>query len=260
MPRKARSISPTDYYHIMIRGNNREKVLNRDEQKRYFLELLKTQEDEELIDIAAYCIMDNHAHIIAKAVLSDLAKAMKVINIKYAMKYNHDLDRVGHVFQDRYKSEEIKDDKYLLQVIRYVHNNPVKAKMVGQAQEYNWSSYNEYINANEIISNKQKKFILKYFSNINQFESFNDERDNNEYLDTKEDIEKSRLEQGQTIISAYCKEKGIIDAKQFYHNPHFLDELIFDLLQNSKLSHRQIGSLLGVNNSLVHRVNMDSSK
>ncbi len=260
MPRQARSVSPTDYYHIMIRGNNREKVLSRDEQKRYFLELLKIQEDEELIDIAAYCIMDNHVHIIAKAVLSDLAKAIKVTNVKYAMKYNRDLDRVGHVFQDRYKSEEIKDDKYLLQVIRYVHNNPVKAKMVGQAQEYNWSSYNEYINTNEIISNKQKRFILKYFSNINQFKSFNNERDNNEYLDTKEDIAKNRLEQGQTIISVYCKEKGIIDAKQIYNNPHFLDELIFDLLQNSKLSHRQIGNLLGVNNNLVHRFNMDNSK
>ncbi|MEA4962437.1 transposase, partial [Lutispora sp.] len=67
MPRQARIESPTDYYHIMMRGTNRENIFNKDEQKRFFLDSLKKQEEDQLIDIAAYCVMDNHVHIVVKA-------------------------------------------------------------------------------------------------------------------------------------------------------------------------------------------------
>ena len=90
--------------------------------------------------------MNNHVHFVVKADPSSLAKAIKSLNIKYAMRFNQQRERIGHVFQDRYKSEDIEDDKYLMQVIRYVHINPVKAKLVKSPEEYQWSSYNEYIN------------------------------------------------------------------------------------------------------------------
>jgi len=77
--------------------------------------------------------------------------------------YNLQQNRIGHVFQDRYRSEIITDDKYLLQVIRYVHNNPVNAKIVKSPENYIWSSYTEYINENIIIRYQQKRFILGYF-------------------------------------------------------------------------------------------------
>ncbi len=130
MSRQARIQSPTDYYHVMMRGNNRESIFGKDEQKRFFLESLKMQGEDQTIDIVAYCIMDNHVHIVVKANIIDLAKAIKRINIKYAMNFNQKRDRIGHVFQDRFKSEAIEDDKYLIQAIRYIHNNPVAAKMV----------------------------------------------------------------------------------------------------------------------------------
>ncbi len=258
MPRQARIESPTDYYHIMMRGNNRENIFNKDEQKRFFLDSLKKQEEDQLIDIAAYCVMDNHVHIVVKAEPLGLAKAIKSINIKYAMKFNQQRDRIGHVFQDRYKSEAVKDDKYLLQVIRYVHNNPVKAKMVKSLGDYNWSSYNEYISENTIIKSQQKQFILGYFSNnINQFIEFHKQKDNNEYLEIKEDKEQYRLDQAQEIIYVYFKEKGLTEAKQVTKNPVYLEEIIQELLKHSKLSHRQIANLLGISNSTVHKSNLD---
>lgn len=257
MSRQARVQSPTSYYHIMLRGNNREDIFSKDEQKRLFLDCLKKQEEEQLIEVAAYCLMDNHVHIVIKAELDDLAKAIKGINIKYAMNFNLQQNRIGHVFQDRYRSELVTDDKYLLQVIRYVHNNPVKAKMVKSFEDYLWSSFTEYINTNTIIEERQKRFILGYFSNNKElFAEFHRQKDNYEYMDIKEDIEKERLEKAQEIIEIYFKEKGLRDGQQVIKNQVYLDELIQKLIKDSRLTHRKIANLLGISNSAVHKVGL----
>jgi len=241
----------------MMRGNNRENIFVADEQKRFFLESLKRQEENQLIDIAAYCFMDNHVHIVIKAVPSDLSKAIKSINIRYAMNFNGKRDRIGHVFQDRYKSEAIIDDKYLLQAIRYIHNNPIKAKMVKSLEDYYWSSYNEYVKEGSIIKSQQREFILGYFSNdVGQFIAFHKQKDNQEYMEIKEDILKNRIEQAQEIISVYFSEKGLVEAKQFNRNAVYTEEMVQRLLIKSKLTHRQIANLLGVSNNTVHNVSM----
>ena len=202
--------------------------------------------------------MNNHVHIVVKAEPSNLAKAIKSVNIRYAMYFNQTRSRIGHVFQDRYKSEPIEDDKYLIQVIRYVHNNPVKAKLVKSPEEYRWSSFNEYLSDNVIISSLQKKFILGLFSSdIKQFVEFHNQKDNNEYLDINEELERNRLEYAQEIISSYFNEKGLKEAKQLTKNSIHLEELIRRLLKSSKLSHRQIANLLGISSSIVHRVNLN---
>ncbi|HHX87295.1 MAG TPA: transposase, partial [Firmicutes bacterium] len=167
MSRQARAQSSTGYYHVMMRGNNKENIFLKDNHKRYFLDCLKEQHEEGLIDIAAYCIMDNHAHIVAKSEpLINLSKAAKKINTKYAMGYNYRHDRTGHVFQSRYKSEIIYDDPYLLNVIRYVHINPIKAGVVREPGNYRWSSFNDYIKFNTVISNVQKQFILGFYNSM----------------------------------------------------------------------------------------------
>jgi len=258
MPRKARIQSSTDYYHIMMRGNNRESIFSMDEQKSFFLDSLEKQQDDQLIHIAAYCLMNNHVHIVVKSEPSNLAKAIKSVNIKYAMHFNQTRSRIGHVFQDRYKSEPIEDDKYLMQVIRYVHNNPVKAKLVKSPEDYRWSSFNEYLSDNVIISSLQKKFILELFSSeINQFIEFHNQKDNNEFLDIDEEMEQNRLEYAQEIISNYFNEKGLTEAKQVKKNPVHLEEIIRRLLNSSKLSHRQIAKLLSISSSTVHKVSLN---
>lgn len=259
MPRQARIQSPTGYYHVMMRGNNRENIFVTDKQKSFFLDSLKKQEEDQLIDIAAYCLMDNHVHIVIKADPLNLAKSIKSTNIKYAMNFNGKRNRIGHVFQDRYKSEAIIDDKYLLQVIRYIHNNPVKAKMVKSLEDYNWSSYNEYVKENSIIKTEQREFILDYFrSNVEQFIVFHKQKDNQEYLELKEDIMKDRIEQAQEIISVYFSKKGLVEAKQVIKNPVYLEDIIRRLLKESKLTHRQIANLLEISSNVVHHISLQS--
>ena len=205
--------------------------------------------------------MDNHVHIVVKADPLNLAKAIKCISTKYAMNFNGKRGRIGHVFQDRYRSETIIDDKYLIQVIRYIHNNPIKAKMVKSLEDYKWSSYNEYAKENSIIKTQQKEFILGYFcNNVEQFIVFHKQKDNQEYLEVKEDILKDRIEQAQEIISAYFSKKGLVEAKQVIRNPVYLEEIIQILLRESKLTHRQIANLIEDSNNIVHCVSMHSSQ
>ncbi|MFZ7121841.1 MAG: transposase [Eubacteriaceae bacterium] len=255
MARQARAESPTGYYHIMMRGNNAEAIFEFDEQKKFFLSLL--HQEEALIEIVAYCIMNNHVHIITKCEITDLSKAIKRLNIRYAMKYNYLNNRVAHVFQDRYKSEIITSEIYLNEVIRYVHNNPVAAQIVEKAENYPWSSYNEYLRNIKIISRKQKEFIMKLFSNNKEvFKNFHVKKDRYEYLDTKETIENIRIKNAQELITEYCEEKGITKRKQIIKNQTNLHEIVKKLLTNTKLTHRQISKLLEISSSLVHEINL----
>lgn len=260
MPRRPRLESPTDYYHVMVRGNNKEKILKTSGQKGYFLNCLKELVEAGKFELAAYCIMDNHVHLIVKSKLDDLSSTMKKLNTKYAMAINYQQDRIGHVFQDRFKSEIIDKDSYLLNVIRYVHNNPVRAKIVNTPKEYKWSSYNDYIEVNKIIDENQKDFVLGCFNNIERFIEYHSIIDNQEYLDTKEEIEEYRLEMAQNIISNYFKENGIYSVVEITKRPHHLDEIIKKLLENTKLTHRQIAKLLYIHNSIVHQINLEIKK
>ena len=261
MPRQARLQSPTGYYHIMMRGHNRESIFINKGDKQYFKDLLKEQIDEGLIDLSAYCIMDNHVHMVIKAELDNMAKAIKKISIKYAMNFNKVKNRLGYVFQGRYKSEAVADDKYLLQVIRYVHNNPVKAKMVGEPNAFKWSSYNEYIKSNmsSVVGISQRDYILEINNGVKNFIEFHKTEDDKEYLEISEDRDLYRLDKAQSIISTYFKEKGIFETKELNRNPVQMEELIISLLDNTELSQRKIATLLGIGHHTVHLINKERS-
>ena len=94
------------------------------------LDQLQFQINENNIKVAAHCIMDNHVHLLINADILIMSESLKWINIKFASKYKYKYERVGHVFQGRYKSETINNESHLVQVLRYIHNNPVSAKMV----------------------------------------------------------------------------------------------------------------------------------
>ncbi|NMB34195.1 MAG: transposase, partial [Clostridium sp.] len=211
---------------------------------------------EEEISIVAYCLMDNHIHLIIKGELDDISMALKRVNIKYAMNFNVNNDRVGHVFQGRYKSEIIADDKYLLQVVRYIHNNPVNAKMVTNISSYKWSSYNEYIKGKyNVVNPEEASFIMDFFSGKqNLFREFHNETDFIIYLDTKEEVEARRLDISKALIYGYFDKHNIKDFSKFKEDKEHQKRLIKILLEKSQISHRQIAALLEVKSSTVHAI------
>lgn len=154
MPRRGRQRSATDIYHVMIRGNNKEKIFSDEWDYKKMYRLMKLNLNN-LIEIYAYCIMPNHLHLIIGGTLSNISSYMSKIEIGYALYYNEKKERVGHVFQDRFKSECIETRSYFLNCVKYIHNNPVKAHIVPNASVYLWSSLKEYqLKHKEILCDK----------------------------------------------------------------------------------------------------------
>lgn len=161
MPRKARKYLIGKAYHIMVQGLNKEYIFKDDKVKEIYRKILKNNSKEEEIKIIAYCIMDNHAHILAYSEEFDgISKVMQKTNTKYAINYNKINERVGFVFRNRFNIQEIRDEKHLKDCIVYIHKNPVKAGIVKNEKEYKYSSFNEYITKSDLISYDIIKEIL----------------------------------------------------------------------------------------------------
>lgn len=127
MPRQARILNEKNVYHVMLRGNNREKIFIDNEDKQRIIETIRLKKKDREFFLYAYCVMDNHIHLVIREGEDSLSRIVKRIGVSYAYYFNKKYNRIGHVFQGRFKSENIEDDKYLLCAIRYVHRNPVKA-------------------------------------------------------------------------------------------------------------------------------------
>ena len=129
------------YYHVLNRGNAGEEVLGQDRDKEKFLCYVEDASARYSLVIHTYCIMSNHYHLIVETPAANLSAAIQWLNISYAAWYNKKHDRRGHIFQGRFKSYLIDADEYLSTVSRYIHLNPVRARMVERPGQYPWSSY-----------------------------------------------------------------------------------------------------------------------
>ena len=126
MPRTARKIGNSGFYHIVARGIGKQIIFEEENDYLLFLGLLKKYLKEEDAVLHAYCLMDNHFHLLLK-IDSGMDRLMKKISTAYVFYFNNKYERVGHLFQDRYRSIPVEDDSSLLSVVRYIHNNPAKA-------------------------------------------------------------------------------------------------------------------------------------
>jgi REP element-mobilizing transposase RayT len=153
MARVARKQSPTGMYHVVFRGINRQLVFEEDEDYERFLEILsgcKGAGAQGGYRLLGYCLMGNHIHLLVGCDGHPPGDILKRIAIRYVSRFNKKYGRFGHLFQGRYMSEPIKDDAQLLAVLRYIHQNPVKAGLCKRPQEYRFSSWAGYANGSGI--------------------------------------------------------------------------------------------------------------
>ena len=260
MPRTARQISKTHIYHVMLRGNEKKNIFLDDEDKSRFINTIYHKKEDDGFCLYAYCLMDNHIHLVIKEQKDLISNIMRRIGTSYANYFNKKYKRVGHVFQDRYKSEPIEDERYLLSVIRYVHNNPVKAGIC-RIEEYKWSSYQLYIQGEK----GQKKLIeheeiLSYFSEdrdraIILFKEFNNQEDNDDFMDMEEEL----LNEEETLeyINSYLIEKNIsLEHLKRREYREERDILVKELIGKSQLSLRKIAEILGINRETVRIISL----
>lgn len=162
MPRIVRNLICGQYLHIMSQGINREYILKYDNDKEKYLKLMERYSMKFEVNVIAYCIMSNHVHILVKSTnINNISNFMRMINGNYAMYYNKKYDRVGFVFRSRFKSKVIMSEKSLIRCIKYIHMNPVKAKIVENEEEYKYSSYINFKNNFGIYSLEKLNSMLK---------------------------------------------------------------------------------------------------
>jgi len=129
------------FYHVINRGNSGENIFRGTRDREKFLDYLETAIERFSIKIHTYCLMTNHFHLLLETELPNLSQAIQWINVSYAGYFNRKYKRPGHLFQGRFKSILVDAEEYLKQLSRYIHLNPVRAKLVGHPGEYRWSSY-----------------------------------------------------------------------------------------------------------------------
>ena len=140
MARRLRVEYPGAVYHVIQRGNNRENVFERPDEKYYLIEQFRKAVDTDGVELFAYVVMSNHYHLALRTSSEPLHKVMHRINTKYGMYYNKVMGNSGHVFEGRYKAIPVQDDKYLISLVKYIHSNPVRAGLCSNVQDYLWSS------------------------------------------------------------------------------------------------------------------------
>ncbi|BAZ17990.1 hypothetical protein NIES4071_98710 [Calothrix sp. NIES-4071] len=144
MPQRRIPLQTENFYHIYNRGNNRQKIFFERENYVYFLRLMKEHLITNAVDIVAYCLMPNHYHFLVYLRDETLSDAMKSLSLSYTKAINKRFNRSGVLFQGRFKSIHVAQTDYLINLSRYIHLNPVKAGLVQQPGEWEFSSYLEY--------------------------------------------------------------------------------------------------------------------
>jgi len=164
MSRPLRIEFPGALYHVTSRGNARRKVFLHDSDREAFLVTLAWVVERFKWICHAYCLMDNHFHLMIETPEANLSRGMRQLNGVYTQRFNRRHRKVGHLFQGRFKSILVERDSYLLELARYVVLNPVRAKMVKTADDYAWSSYRATMGFVPAVAGLSTEWLLAQFA------------------------------------------------------------------------------------------------
>ncbi|QJW48599.1 transposase [bacterium BFN5] len=257
MARQARTKSSTGFYHVMMRGNERKSVFLDEDDKNRFVDIMLQKKDGASSRLYAYCVMDNHVHVLIQEGEQSLERFMKRIGVTYAAYFNKKYNRVGHVFQDRFRSEIIEDEVYLLSVIRYIHRNPLASEL-SPTINYPWSSYPSYMGHTERfpllpeMEDILSQFSIDRNSAIQRFGEFHlAEKTQHAFLD----IVDENSENAEELLKSFLQNRSIsIEDLKKNEQQVILSELIQLLIAKSKISCRQVAQLIGINREKVRKI------
>lgn len=249
MPRIARKYYNTSFFHIMVQGIRKEYIFNENEDLEFYSRLIYKYMKKCNVKIIAYCIMNNHAHLLTYVDKTEnLSKCMQCINTTYAMYYNKKYKKDGYVFRNRYKSEPIFSEQHLNNCINYIHNNPVEARICDNPAEYIFSSYNEYKTGIGKIINSSK-FIFPEINIIYDIDT-NEKEGRYGFIDYQED--RTFLDKMQ-VIEEYMR-KNNIKKEEIKLNKKYLKEIVIKLKEECNLTHQEIANEMGINRVKVTRI------
>jgi len=164
MARPLRIEYPDAWYHVMNRGRRGEDIFSDDQDYITFTDLLRETSEIWNVRIAAYCLIPNHYHMLIQTPDANISRSMRHLNGVYTQRYNRRHRCDGQLFRGRYKSILIDTDSYLLQAVRYIHRNPLRAGLVESLDAYNWSSHRGYLSIAKRWDWLHKNYILSLLS------------------------------------------------------------------------------------------------
>lgn len=230
----------------MLRGIDRRDVFLDDRDYETFLNCItKAKETSDFI-MYAYCLMTNHVHMLLKIGSEDVGDIVRRIAVRYVLYHNFQYGRVGHLFQNRFKSEPVDSDSYFITVLRYIHQNPVKAAIVHEIDHYKWSSYNEYIDRSQIIDTE---FALDMFEDMKSFKRYMSEITEEKCLDSDTKQRNTDAELRALILA----KTDIELLKEL--DPKIRNEIIRDIKTSTAASNRQLSRILNISRRTINNIN-----
>lgn len=224
---------PNTIHHVMMRGNNRQNIFFGREYYEHFLQLLSEASKKYDHKILFFCLMTNHVHIVVRIHNATLSEIIKNISYRYVRWTHEKLNRIGHLFQGRYLSKEVKDERYLIRLCVYVHLNPVEAKMARSIDEYMWSSHRYYLfnNAPSWIDLSTTINVLKKKFNLTYREFIKEKLSDDKWRPTIHIDKQGNLVNNDTVNADY-----LVSMSQKNNEPIFLDLMDVTLIACNFLS------------------------
>lgn len=247
MPRKARKLAESGIYHVMLRGIDRQQIFDDTQDYMYFLQILQQCRVACCFKLYAYCLMGNHVHLLVQVQDDSLETIFKRIGGRYVYWYNVKYQRVGHLFQDRFKSEPVEDDAYFLTVLRYIHQNPVKANICRHIRDYPYSSYSAYLTQDDTVDTA---YALGMLSG-DEFVRFNEAPNSDKCLEIAQSIRRAVTDdQAREIIKkcAHCQ-----NVAEFQHLEEEKRARMIKKIYGKGVSIRQLSRLTGTSKGMVEK-------
>jgi REP element-mobilizing transposase RayT len=250
-PRVQRQNSPFGLYHVLISGNNNEDIFIDDADKQELITILFEKSETELFDLYAYCVLNNRANFLIRPKQETLSDIMKKINMSYAVYFNKKYMHSGHVFQDRFKSQAVSDESFILPIIGYIHYNPVLEGICEKPEEYPFSSCGEQKRQAEakcdsctLVTYDVQPYLYFKLTLYDLHETF--------YYDH---CYANMEEIANRIIEQFMREHKItiqkIRKKEY---SSYREALVGLIRKNTGFSIRKISEMLGINRGEIYRI------
>lgn len=242
MPRQARTAG--EYLHIIVRGIGKQILFEDSADREKYLLLLKRYSAGSEITILAYCLMENHVHLLVRDTSAAISVFMKKMGVSYAQYYNRKYDRLGHLFQDRYKSENISGDQNLLSAFRYILNNPREAGLC-RVEDYPWSNYHEYGKEGGLTDTRM---LYAMIGNEAELQSFLQREDDATHLDAD-----THKKDDAWALAMIQKELHIKSGTQLQQMERLQRDEALAFLKSKGISIRQLERLTGINRGVIQK-------
>lgn len=247
MPREARATCESGLYHVSARGDSRQSIFEDEADYQRFLELLRNRLGATGVELGAWCLMDNHYHLLLRDISDELSAFMSGLNGAYATYFNNRHHRTGHLFRGRFDSRCIEDEGYALTVVRSILRNPERAK-VAKTNSYRWSSYAAYREQGGMLS---KSLVKELFPSIDELYRFVDAPGADGTAQVLE--QRGRNRRADDELRAYMQTEFSLEARELGKEPRARRDSVLRHAKREGFPIRQIERVTGISHGVIQR-------